>query len=92
MKLEWSAKIANCTQIDYAIRLGNPASGFACDNVENTDPVLFQYSTNGGTSWVTIRNHNYLGWIVNTGWQSFTSLMPAGITNAIFTSIKVAPF
>tara|TARA_B110000091_G_scaffold190457_1_gene213605 strand:- start:1008 stop:4244 length:3237 start_codon:yes stop_codon:yes gene_type:complete len=79
-----SLSIANCTQIDYAIRLGNPASGFACDNVENTDPVLFQYSTNGGTSWITIRNHNYLGWIVNTGWQSFTSLMPAGITNAIF--------
>lgn len=83
-----SMSITNCTQIEYAIRLGNPASGLACDNVENTDPVLFQYSVNGGASWVTLRNHNYLGWIVNTGWQTFSSNMPAGVTNAIFRWIQ----
>lgn len=79
-----SIQVGNCTQIEYAIRLGNAASGFACDNVESADPVLFQYSTNGGTTWTTLRNHNYLGWLVNTGWQSFSFPMPAGVTNAIF--------
>lgn len=79
-----SIQVGNCTQIEYAIRLGNSASGFSCDNVESTDPVYFQYSTNGGTTWTTLRNHNYLGWLTNTGWQSFVTTMPAGVTNAIF--------
>jgi gliding motility-associated-like protein len=79
-----SIQTGNCTTIEYSIRLGNGASGFACDNVESTDPVLFQYSVNGGVTWITLRNHNYLGWLVTTGWQNFSFPMPAGVTNAIF--------
>ncbi|MEN8928900.1 MAG: PKD domain-containing protein [Flavobacteriales bacterium] len=79
-----SLTISNCTQIEYYIRLGNSASGSGCENVGANEPVLFQYSVNGGTSWITLRTHNYLSWITNTGWQPYTFPMPAGVTNAIF--------
>ncbi|MDC1282482.1 gliding motility-associated C-terminal domain-containing protein [bacterium] len=79
-----SIQVGNCSQITYSIRLGNAASGFACDNVENTDPVYFQYSINNGMSWVNLRTHSYLGWLVTTGWQTFTAPMPVGATNIMF--------
>ncbi|MGB1039966.1 MAG: gliding motility-associated C-terminal domain-containing protein, partial [Flavobacteriales bacterium] len=79
-----SIQVGNCTTIEYSFRLGNAASGFLCDHAENTDPVFFQYSTNGGVSWTTLRNHNYLGWLVTTGWQNFSFNMPIGVSNAIF--------
>jgi len=79
-----SIQVGNCTQITYSIRLGNAASGFSCENVESTDPVYFQYSINNGTTWVNLRTHSYLGWLVSTGWQTFTSPMPAGATSIMF--------
>lgn len=80
----FSIQVGNCTQITYSIRLGNAASGFSCENVESTDPVYFQYSINNGTTWVNLRTHSYLGWLVSTGWQTFTSPMPAGATSIMF--------
>jgi gliding motility-associated-like protein len=79
-----SIQVGNCTQITYSVRLGNAASGFSCENVESTDPVYFQYSINNGTTWVNLRTHSYLGWLVSTGWQTFTSPMPAGATSIMF--------
>ena len=79
-----SIQVGSCSQVTYSIRLGNSSSGFACDNVESTDPVYFQYSTNNGTTWVNLRTHTYLGWLVSFGWQTFTSPVPTGATNIIF--------
>ena len=75
---------SNCTTVEYSIKLGTLSSGSGCDNVENGDHVLFQYSSNGGASWTTLRTHTYLGWLVSTGWQNFSSPMPAGGGNKIF--------
>ena len=75
---------SNCTTVEYSLRLGSSSSGFSCDNVESGDEVLFQYSNNGGASWITLRTHSYLGWLVTTGWQNFSSPMPAGGGNKLF--------
>jgi gliding motility-associated-like protein len=68
-----------CTNISFSLFIGNTASGGApCENADNNENVVLQYSTNGGTTWTDIQTYDQANWDGNNTWQTFTQAIPLG--------------
>lgn len=67
---------AGCGFMTFAMFMGNTGSGANCENADAGEDVVFQYSTNGGTSWTTISTYLQSSWDGNNNWQNFTVPIP----------------
>lgn len=76
-----------CGNIDFCLYMGNTASGGgSCDNNENGEDVILEYSIDAGVSFIPISTYPQSLWDGNNTQQCFSQAMPAGAqtTSTIF--------
>lgn len=67
---------ANCSTVDFCLFVGNNNSGSVCAAAENNEDIIFEYSTNGGGSWLNIATYDESLWDANNAWQCFSPTIP----------------
>lgn len=74
-----------CSTIDFCLK---PASGLnGCERPDFGDDILLQYSTNGGSTWATLRTYQPTMWgssTTNAVFQCYSVPMPVTTGNIIF--------
>ena len=75
--------LLGCSDISYCLFIGNDSSGGApCENADNTEDVVLEYSIDGGLSFVQIQLHDQSDWDSNPNWQCFTIPIPGAAQTA----------
>jgi trimeric autotransporter adhesin len=67
---------ANCSSVDFCLFVGNNSSGAACAAAEANEDIIFEYSINGGGSWLNIATYDESLWDANNAWQCFSPTLP----------------
>ena len=67
---------ANCSTVDFCLFVGNASSGAVCAAAENNEDIIFEYSINGGGSWLNIATYDESLWDANNAWQCFSPTLP----------------
>jgi len=70
--------LLGCTEINYCLFIGNNSSGGApCENADNGEDVILEYSIDGGATYAQIQLHDQSDWDSIPNWQCFTITIPA---------------
>ncbi|MDX2359743.1 MAG: PKD domain-containing protein [Crocinitomicaceae bacterium] len=80
----------SCGTMNFCLFIGNTGSAFPCENADAGEDVVFQYSTNGGTTWSVITTYYESTWDANNSWQCFTIFIPpfAQTTSTMFRWVQ----
>ncbi|MFK7785761.1 MAG: hypothetical protein AB8B56_11630, partial [Crocinitomicaceae bacterium] len=84
-----------CGNIDFCLYMGNTASGGnPCENNENGDDIILEYSLDNGVTWVPIATYLQSLWDGSNFQQCFSEPMPAAAqtTSTMFRWRQVAFF
>jgi len=82
-----------CGFVDFCLFMGNVNSGGSpCENADAGEDIIFQYSINGGATWITINTYAQSLWDANNNWQCFTLPIPppAQTINTMFQWSQVS--
>lgn len=67
---------SNCSTVDFCLFVGNNSSGATCAAAESGEDIFFEYSINGGGTWLNIATYDESLWDANNSWQCFSPSIP----------------
>lgn len=67
----------SCGFVDFCLFMGNTGSGGSpCENADAGEDIDFEYSIDGGVTWIVINTYLQSLWDANNNWQCFTLPIP----------------